>query len=288
MRNFIIGDEWLYYKIYASSRTIDAILTNTITPLMNKFLTEGLIDLWFFIRYADPHNHLRVRVRLKDLKNISEVISLFRSSTSDYLKYDFIWKMQIDTYSRELERYGTNTMDLSEKIFFYDSQMIINFLSTTISNESFEDIRWLFAIKSIDSFFEIFQYTNEQKLLALKILRDGYAEEFKMSRQLKKQLDLKYRNKTVIIEKFLSDTNHQDINQLLEIRRYKIRPVADQILDIDLENKLEIHLNNLIFSYVHMSLNRLFKSKFRLHELVCYDFLYRYYKSINARNNISA
>jgi len=36
-------------------------------------------------------------------------------------------------------------------------------------------------------------------------------------------------------------------------------------------------------SYSHMMVNRLFKSKQRLHEMVLYDFLHRYYKSEIAR-----
>ena len=35
----------------------------------------------------------------------------------------------------------------------------------------------------------------------------------------------------------------------------------------------------LMGSYIHMLINRLFKSKQRLHEMVIYDFLFRYYKS---------
>jgi hypothetical protein len=31
-----------------------------MAPLTEKMLAEGTIDKWLFIRYNDPHSHLRV------------------------------------------------------------------------------------------------------------------------------------------------------------------------------------------------------------------------------------
>jgi hypothetical protein len=49
----------------------------------------------------------------------------------------------------------------------------------------------------------------------------------------------------------------------------------------------EVDLNDLITSYIHMMMNRSFRSRQRIHELVLYDFLYRYYKSVIARPRIT-
>ncbi|GHV23349.1 hypothetical protein FACS1894174_09080 [Bacteroidia bacterium] len=38
-------------------------------------------------------------------------------------------------------------------------------------------------------------------------------------------------------------------------------------------------MNELLKSYIHMMLNRLFRSKNRMHEMVLYDFMFRYYTS---------
>ena len=51
------------------------------------------------------------------------------------------------------------------------------------------------------------------------------------------------------------------------------------------ENKvLEMEFNDLIGSYTHMSLNRLFPSNQRLHETAIYFLLEKYYKSIIVYN----
>ena len=44
-----------------------------------------------------------------------------------------------------------------------------------------------------------------------------------------------------------------------------------------------LSIDSLLASYIHMMMNRLFKSKNRLHELVLYEFLYRYYKGEQAK-----
>ena len=42
-------------------------------------------------------------------------------------------------------------------------------------------------------------------------------------------------------------------------------------------------LNDLLSSYIHMTFNRLFRTQQRTHELILYDYLYRYYNSIIQR-----
>ena len=52
-RDFTIGSEWLFYKIYCGYTTADELLKAIIGPLSKRLAQQGLIDNWFFIRYAD-------------------------------------------------------------------------------------------------------------------------------------------------------------------------------------------------------------------------------------------
>jgi hypothetical protein len=47
---------------------------------------------------------------------------------------------------------------------------------------------------------------------------------------------------------------------------------------------MEPSFTELLASYIHMMLNRIMTDQPRMHELVIYDFLARYYKSMIARN----
>jgi hypothetical protein len=57
--------------------------------------------------------------------------------------------------------------------------------------------------------------------------------------------------------------------------------MASQVFIQDLKKELQIPLSQFLSSHVHMMINRQYTSKQRKYELVIYDHLYRYYKTIN-------
>lgn len=283
IRTFSLGSEWLYYKIYCGVKTADRILTEIIKPLTEHLLEQQLIDSWFFIRYADPDVHLRVRFHFTDLNHIGTVIQLFKNAIAEYELTGLVWKVQTDTYQREMERYGANTMILSEQFFYYDSQCIVNMLDMIDGDEG-EEIRWLFAIKAVDVLLTDFNYSMEQKRELMENLKTGFALEFNMNKDLKMQLDKKFRIHREAITKVLNDENDEtsDFQPLFELLKHKSEsttPLVKEILTIQQNNQLQLHINDLLASYIHMLLNRLFKNKQRMHEMVIYDFMWRTYHS---------
>ncbi|MFB9079121.1 thiopeptide-type bacteriocin biosynthesis protein [Flavobacterium procerum] len=282
-RNYILGDEWIYYKIYTGQSTSDTILTDIILPISQSLLKEKIIDKWFFIRYSDPENHLRVRFHLQNSNDFHIVILKFKTALKQYIKANLIWNIQLDTYKQEIERYnGKKMLELSEDLFFHDSKMIAKFISL-IEGEEGEELRWLFAIKAIDKFLDSFYFSITEKLDLLNRLKTGYANEFDMSRPLKKQLDQKYRHNREKIELFLgndfsTNSNYTEIQKLLNEKEKKSLETIKKIIATNKKTKNDI--NNFLMSHIHMTMNRFFKSKGRVHELVIYDFLYRHYLSL--------
>ena len=290
---FIIGDEWIYFKIYCGPKSADVVLTRVIKPITIDLLNQKAIDKWFFIRYADPDLHIRLRFHITEQKHILQVIALLNKLIKPFINKNIIWKMQADTYIREIERYGLLTMELSETLFFYDSICTTEMLSLIEGDEG-EIIRWLFSILSIDCLLNDFQYSLEKKLELLETMKTSFGNEFGMNRNLKMQIDKKFRDERPVINNVLNrekdfENNLLPLFKLLAQRSEKTASVVNTIMQIDIENKLGISLNNLLGSYIHMLMNRLFKSKQRLHEMVIYDFLYRYYNSEIAKmKNINA
>jgi len=290
-RTFTLGDEWLYYKLYCGPKTADDILAQIIKPVADELLSKELIDKWFFIRYTDPKTHLRVRFHYNNPENIYHIISLVNSATRTFIENDLLWKIQIDTYQREIERYGANTIELAEELFFYDSYMIVRMIDMIEGDEG-EEIRWLFAVRAIDSLLDDFLFSEIQKLNLLESLKDGFGREFGMNKMLKFQLDKKYRNKRQGISEIMNRENDtkSDIKSLFNLLSQKsqsVIPIAKKILEIENMKKLQRPIDDLIRSYIHMLMNRLFKSKQRMHEMVLYDFLFRYYKSEIAKRKYS-
>lgn len=284
-RNFIIGDEWLYFKIYTGTKTADALLSGEILSLTDDLLNEGCIDKWFFIRYADPNYHIRVRFHLTQGENIYQLIDMMNQLIKPYIKNGLVSSITVDTYKRELERYGSKSIKQSEDLFLHDSVMIgkaLNFLKVDETN----DLRWLFGIRAIDRFLSDFQFSENDKLNLLETMKNGFAQEFNMNKSLRKQLSKKFTKYRVQINQFLASNSAQqegnrDLFELIEERSIKNIPAIKSIMQIGQD--LDVSIIDLLPSYIHMHCNRLLKSKQRVHEMVMYDLLYQQYKSNIAR-----
>jgi len=286
-RIFITGSEWLFYKLYTGPKTADLILTEVIKPVSEELLKNGIIDSWFFIRYSDPKFHLRVRFHHTQNIQIQKSIQIVHNYLFPYVDTNLIWNVSNDTYVRELERYGYSLIERAERIFFYESVMIVGILAL-IDGDDGEMIRWLIGLRAIDDILEMFGFNEEQKRSYLEKLRNGFGEEFGMKKDLKLQLSNKYRIEKKKIENILNRTHDNDsemapIYELLQIRKQKTLPIVLEIKNLEKNNNLEVSVDQQINSYLHMMINRLFKSKQRLHELVLYDFLCQYYTSQIAR-----
>ena len=286
-RNFIPGSQWLYYKIYSGSKTTDVILSEIVKPLTESLLEQRMIDRWFFIRYKDPKHHLRLRFHCCQPSGVGQIINTLLPALTSFVNDDRIWKVQLDTYHREIERYGTDTIELAEEIFFRDSVMITGVVSL-IEGEEGEELRWLFALRAIDHFLDQFQYDMQEKMELLKIMKTGFAKEFGVKRPLKNQINKRYNQYRNRIAEFMdyNEENQPDyapLFQLLEEKAVGLTPVVPQLLKRGNLTNGNDRMNDLLSSFIHMLMNRLFKSKNRQHELICYDFLFRYYMAVISR-----
>ncbi len=287
-RNFILGDEWCYFKIYTGYKTADLILTEAVKPLLETLFYDKIIDKWFFIRYSDPDFHLRLRFKLNDTSLLGELVLRINKVIKPYIENRLIVKFQTDTYTRELERYGENTIEYAETIFYYDSNMTVHFLDM-IEGDKGERIRWLFAIKAVDELLNDFKYSENQKFELLNRLQFGFGSEFGMNKNLKVQIDRKFRNERISITNILlenKDTDDLDFKTLFKLihnRSLSNAKIVESITKMKNNNQLILEIDDLLSSYIHMMLNRIFKSKQRFNELIIYSLLYRFYKSEIAR-----
>lgn len=273
-RSFITGSEWLYVKLYAGITTNEKILTTVIKPLVEELLAFQIIDKWFFIRFNDPENHLRLRFHHATNKEFWKIVL---ERLYPLLETQHIYKMQTDTYIREIERYGTDTMLFSEDVFYYDSEAVINCIDL-LEGEEGEHYRWLLAARGVDTLLQDFEYSLTQKTAFMKRVQKHFFEEFGAAATLQTQLNSQYRKHMRQLASFL-DPEKDTINEIEDvtaifrkrsarIRQGQQRPISEE----------------LISSYIHMFLNRMLLSNQRKHELVIYHFLSKYYESQLAIN----
>jgi thiopeptide-type bacteriocin biosynthesis protein len=282
-RYFFVGSEWLYYKLYLGSQVSDTFITDTLTPIAQELLKDNKIDKWFFINYNDPDRHLRIRFQIVDVQeNLTEIIQILHRAIQPYIDNRTINKVQIDTYKRELERYGNETIQESESIFFKNSQLI----SYIISNVNTEDERWLWGLKSIDAFLDAWQLTLVQKSEFFKRLKDTFGEEMGTDTKTNRQLSKKYRDHRASIDEIMGASSYVQFDRALEQYISENKKI---IIDIAVNREKansKLNLVELLESYIHMHCNRLFKSNHRLNEWVVYYFLHQYYSSQFARQKM--
>lgn len=274
-REFSLGSEWLYYKIYCGVKTADFILADFLKEKIEQLLENQLISKWFFIRYNDPDSHIRLRFKITHSENLGQVIAQLHDVFDILQEQNLIWKIQSDTYAREIERYGTTTYEASESIFQADSELVLEYI--TIKNYfDKETTSLLFSFLSIDHFLTHFELTNEEKLKLLDRLQTSFKIEFQADKNLKKELDKQYRTLENEIESFLNHENKDDFEPIYEAIKAKNEKIKNLIPMI--KSSLDADLFSFLSSHIHMMLNRQFTSRQREYELVIYDHLYRYYK----------
>jgi len=288
-RTYLPGSNWLFFKIYTGVVIADKLITNDLYKFICKLKMEGLITKWFFIRYADPDFHLRIRVNIKDVSDIGTVMVRFHSIIKRLEAKNLIWKVQIDTYQRELERYHAILIEDSESFFKVDSEYTVKIIKKIISHK--EDYRWMVAFKMIDSLLSDFLFTFEQKLILMERQSVEFKKEFGFNEFNSKQFNSKYRDCMKIIDRVIKEK--EDLDKPLKLmindihkRSLEFKLVFGSIIQKSEKNGIDYF--NLSAFYIHMMLNRLFYEKNRLHELLIYDFLRRYYASEIARskNNV--
>lgn len=284
---FMPGSQWLYVKIFCGVKTADSILVDLINPIVKNLLESSIIDKFFFIRFADPDHHLRLRFHgLGDF--IGDVSKSVKNALEPLVESRLVWKIQIDTYFPEIERYGHANVENSESIFFFDSMASMEIISMLEGDEG-DNIRWIFSVKGVNDILASFKFTLEEKTEIMRRASEGFRKEFLADTvEVKKQLTEKFRSLRKQLEIGLCKDNsepheYRPVWEVFAKRKIRIDEYVQKIEQLELEGKLGVGKKDLVLSYVHMFLNRFFRSKQRFQEMVLYDLLFQYFNSQLAR-----
>lgn len=267
-RNFYPGESWLYIKVYGGITTCDQLLVDVIYPTVMGLKRSKIIVKWFFIRYSDPDYHLRIRVLLNGQEKMAEALHAFNRRLLPMCRSRFLHKVSIDTYERELERYGMTTMDITELFFDIDSHCLCQLLKPLLHEENGAE-RWRLAFVWVDAIMETVGLDMNQKWGLIKKMSDAYLNEFGFNEHNIKPLAKRYRHLSITITQLMQGQGLDNASSQV-INRHLCK-IKKSLKAIDVE---QLNLS----SSIHMSMNRLFASQNRLNELVLYYCLERYYR----------
>lgn len=254
--------EWFYIKIYCTPKGGDKIILK-ISELCNDLVENSIINSWFFIRFEDSDGfHIRLRLNLKNIRHFYEIWEKVNQSLHDL---DFIFKTTIDSYNRELERYGSEFISIVETLFYYDSIFCAELLRITDDDN---ELRWICSMKSIDDLLDMFNLNINEKLEIMTELKEEFNTEFSVDASINRVITEKYRmSKERMLEVFSSEI----LTNILISRHNSFQENARFI-----KNKCTF-FTSLIKSCIHMSMNRYLKQEHRKSEMVLYNFLHKYY-----------
>jgi lantibiotic biosynthesis protein len=292
-RSFPPGSEWLYAKIYCGTVTADQVIREVLATVAEDVMAEGAADQWFFLRYNDPDWHVRVRFHGQPERLREAVWPRLQAALGPMLADGRVWRMQLDTYEREVERYGGAAgIELSEQVSFADSDAIAEIVSLLDQDDAGSNDRWRLALCGMDRMLNDFGFDLAAKADILKASRASFLAEFKADEALIDQLGERYRQERKTLEALLdsSKDGESSLAAGLEVfarRSIRLRAIAEELRAAEAEGRLTNSLAYIAASYLHMHANRLLRSSHRAQEMAIYDLLTRLYSSQLARQRQS-
>ena len=250
------GTDWLFAKLYGPRALEDDLLTGPVPELCEQALASGAADDWFFIRYADPDPHLRLRFRGKPDRLIGALAPQLLSWANTLISQGLCSRLCLDTYEREVERYGgTKGMSLAESIFGADSRFVVEALRLTRNGVLAIDMTTL-AVLSIDDLLAGLGASPAQRLT-------WYRERVPSRDASGKQ----YRQRQATLRALLGDPGHlrqqpggDALARALAARRHEISSPAKQLNELAGTGEISQPASALFRSYVHLHCNRLLSS----------------------------
>lgn len=280
-RNFAVGEEWLYLKIYMRSYFADKVLIKLNDFLSNK-INEKKVNKWFFVRYADPDFHIRVRLFVPDRNTISSIIFEINELLETEIK-ERIVTIGLDTYIREIERYDSSCIELIEELFFHDTLSVMSIIKNIDESELSENDRWIYGLVALDSTLTDFQMQLDEKLKFVSNINSLFSSEFKKDKFLNKDLDKAFREHQELIYTNLNNINN--FSEFLAHRSEQSKSTIEKIIVLHKNKILVQDFYSILSSYIHMNCNRLFRVSSRQQEYILYDFLTRFYTKEYYRNH---
>ena len=284
LRSFLPGSVWLYAKIYASASNIDRLLINSIKPWVQKAFAAGAVDRWFFIRYSDPNLHLRIRFHGDPQVLGRDLLPQLWEYTSAEIQKGTIWRVQLDTYEREIERYGPAGIHIAERLFHLDSDLVLELLSILATTGGAACPRWHVACYNVDRLLSGLGMNLNDKRALVNNLGKHYERSFVVHPRYKKQISEKFRAHRSSLEKIIGTSGEVDglppsIQSAVGAYVERLKTIQGELEEKRQAGELTQTIPELASSYVHMHLNRMFRSAQNAQEMVLYDFLARTYDS---------
>jgi thiopeptide-type bacteriocin biosynthesis protein len=243
------GSDWLYLKLYGPHATDDDVIAGPLGSFGEFVSAAGLCDGWFFLRYADPDPHLRIRFRGTPDRLTGPLLEQVCSWAAELVNRGDRSRFGFGTYEREVERYGgaAGGIDASEEVFMADSPAAAALISLRRNGPRPHD-QVALAVLSADDLLASLGLAPGDRLSVYRSMvsasRTGGVEYRRRQRDLRR-----------LLEPPSGASAPADL--ILARRRRGLDPVARTLTGLERDGSLQKSVRELGPSFVHMHLNRL-------------------------------
>ncbi|MCG7316354.1 lantibiotic dehydratase [Brevibacillus laterosporus] len=278
------GSDWLFLKLYGGQNRQDEFIVDRIWEFAESLVNKGGAEEWFFMRYADPDPHIRLRFHGKSEKMMQEILPVLYPWIQECQKEGYVQRMVIDTYDREIERYGgPNIMAAAESVFASDSQTttklleLLRYKQTHLPN-------YVLATISIIDIMTSFGLSFEKQLAWMEkiVKKDTQREEFRNWR--KPLLSLADpRNEWRGLSSLPSG---EAIRNAFALRAVVLRDFGKKVAEAEKSKTLWNSPPSILGSLIHLHCNRLFGVNREMEEKAMAFVRHTLYSQLHWRENI--
>ncbi|MFI9402527.1 lantibiotic dehydratase [Nocardia sp. NPDC052316] len=247
------GSDWLFAKLYHVPTFEEDLLADQLRTFCAETVAEGAADSWFFLRYADPDPHLRIRWH-GDPDRLADRLAPALLRWGNGLVADgYCRRVCLDTYDQEVERYGGPAgLAVAEAVFAADSVAVLDLLHL-IDRRTVELDRTLLGM-----------YTVHDLAAALGLDAAEQADFYRLGVLDRRATSAEYRAQQSALRALLGDPHWLStqpggdaIAEILARRRILLRECAARFDVLAERGALCRSRQELIRSFVHMHCNRL-------------------------------
>jgi thiopeptide-type bacteriocin biosynthesis protein len=250
------GGEWLFAKLYVPRHRQNDFIAGGLSMFSERMVEEGNAGEWFYIRYADPEPHLRLRFRGEPGILASRLLPALHSWAEDLHTRGALKDLSIHAYEREVERYGgPEAMREAEALFAADSRTTAALLRLLAGGQTDLEPAELAAV-SIVHILEGLGWGPERRLAWLTTASDKhqYREEFRECRE--KLMDLMVDDGGSW-DRLGSFPGGQEVLDAWSLREAELRAYGEKLRALEEEGRLWNSPERVAGSVVHMHCNRL-------------------------------
>lgn len=281
-RAFLPGSDWLFAKIYCGEATSDRVLCEAVAPVVRAAMARGDANRWFFIRYHDPDPHVRVRLQGDPDRLRGGVLRDLERAVVPLAECGAVHKLVLDTYVRELERYGSDRgIELVEELFWRDSEAVLGIVEL-LDGEDGAAARWKLCVRGVDSMLDAIGLDPSVRERICNDAREMLGRELHATTYSWSAIGDKYAAERADLETMISRDPQRDAThdyqpgfELLARRDSAVAEIGAELRRRDDAGELRPRLVDFAWSLVHMHCNRMLHASHRAQELVIYDFVRR-------------